>query len=121
LKKIQLKVHKVPVEVAGKKDTVEISEPFLVFQASRFKEERQGQQAYSYEDFKKYTRIDAAFKKMEENNLLLELEDGDFDDIYEKLKKMEWANASKEFVAIVVGLVEKFNKAKEEKEQIRKS
>ena len=54
-----------------------------------------------------------ALKKAEKAKGLLELEESDFDELFEKLKKNEWGNASKEMVKAVLKVIEKFEGAKE--------
>lgn len=116
-------------EEFDKEQVVEIEEAKLVFMVSRYKDkDRQAQQSFSLADMIKFKRIDAAFAKAlgeavyDKNaklitpanttpTLLLELEDNEFDFVFENLKKMKWMNASKEFVGIVLGLVDKFEKA----------
>lgn len=114
MKKIQLEVKEFPIE--GQKEKAKIKETELVFQASRYKAGK-GQQGFSWEDMKKFKRIDdaLALAESEEKKLLLELEDSEFDFVFENLKKVEWVNASKEFVGVILNLVNKFDKASEEK------
>ena len=50
-----------------------------------------------------------------EKTRVLKIEDADFDSLFEKLKKVEWGNASKEMVKAVLKLIEKFEAAKEKK------
>ncbi len=108
LDKYEIKVKDVP-------KPVEIDEANFVFSASRHKDSaKQQNRGFSYADFKEFARIDEALKEVEKTRVL-KIEDGDFDKLFEKLKKVEWGNASKEMVKAVLKLINKFEVAKEKK------
>ena len=111
----EIKLEKYEIKAEGQPLPVKIDEGYFVYLASRFKPKSgQNQKGFSYSEFKEFARIDEALLKADKTGVL-ELEEADFDKLFEKLKKTEWGNAAKETVKAVLKLIEKFEKAKEVK------
>ena len=119
----QVKIEKYEVGIEGQKEKIKIDEGSLIYQSSRYKdppkEGRQAQQmaGFSYSEFKTFARIDEALLAADKTGVL-KLEDAEFEEIFGKLKRTKWFNASKEMVSAVLKVIDKFEKAakKEEKE-----
>ena len=113
----EIKLEKYEIKVEGVTKPVEIDEANFVFSASRYKPQAgQNQKGFSYNEFKEFARIDDALKEADKTGIL-KLEEADFDKLFERLKKTEWGNASKEMVKAVLKVVEKFEAAKEKKKE----
>ena len=110
-----IKLEKYEIKAEGVPQPIKIEEANFVYMASRFKPQAgQNQKGFSYEEFKEFARVDEALLKADKSGVL-ELEESDFEKLFEKLKKTEWGNAAKETVKAVLKLIEKFEKAKEVK------
>ena len=110
MRKVELEKHEFKVDNVEKPVIVEESD--LVFAASRFKTSKQEKKTvYSLKEFQQFSRIDDRLKELSKENKILELEDGDFQFLYDKLKEVEWLNSSEKMVKVVLNLVKKFDDA----------
>ena len=109
MKTIELEKYEVPIKNSDK--PLQIDEAFLVYEATRYKQDER-KTAYSYPEFKTFRRIDAALAEADKNGKLI-LEDGDFEFTFTKLKETQWTNASSQLVSAVLKLVDKFEAAKD--------
>ncbi len=116
MKKIQLKSHRIKRlgddGILVLTDYKESEYLYTISRAGRSPDKR-----FTYDDMVKFGRIDAALAESDKNKNLLELDNADFDFFKAQLKGNGFFDASKDIVKIHISLVERFEKASEEKEE----
>lgn len=117
-----------PKVILVESDNFEIDELDLVLKMARYKHKATEEKAMTFgkKEMIFFSRVDKAIATAEETKTgdgfyKLELEDGDFQEINEKLNKFNWPNAAKEWAIVAKNLYETFDKAQNDKTELPKN